>query len=156
MENRLTIGERRLRAAGKRLTPQRKLVLAILDQAKGHPNAGHLDAYDIYERGRSRDASLSLSTVYRTLSLLKETGVVQELHLDEEHHHYELDSKDEHSHLVCLACGRVIEVDSTVFSEAAIAAAEAHGFEVASTQVELAGYCADCQRNSELAPDRSP
>jgi Fe2+ or Zn2+ uptake regulation protein len=149
MEDLVTTGEHRLRAAGKRITPQRKLVLDILAQA-----SGHLDAYDIYDRGRRQDASLSLSTVYRTLSVLKETGVVHELHLDEEHHHYELGSKDEHSHLVCLACGRVIEVDSAIFSETAKVAGEAHGFRIASTQVELAGYCADCRPSKHEAPGR--
>lgn len=149
MDDLVTIGERRLRAAGKRITPQRRLVLAILAQASeeqkvGYPDAGHLDAYDIYERARREDGSLSLSTVYRTLSILKEAGVVHELHLDEEHHHYELDGKDEHSHLVCLECGRVIEVDSASFSEAAQAVALDHGFEIASAQVELAGYCLSC------------
>jgi len=159
MDDLVVVGERRLRAAGKRITPQRKLVLTILAQASGnpdagHPNSGHLDAYDIYERSRRQDASLSLSTVYRTLSVLKEAGVVHELHLDEEHHHYELDSKDEHSHLVCLACGRVIEVDSVVFSEAAVAASEAYGFEIASTQVELAGYCVDCRQRRRNGADQ--
>jgi Fur family ferric uptake transcriptional regulator len=141
MEDLAVVSERRLRAAGKRITPQRKLVLDILVQADGH-----LDANDIYEKGRRQDARLSLSTVYRTLNVLKETGAVHELHLDSEHHHYELDRKDEHSHLVCLACGRVIEVDSATFAEAAIATGKAHGFEIASTQVELTGYCADCRQ----------
>jgi Fur family ferric uptake transcriptional regulator len=139
MENAVAAGERRLRAAGKRITRQRRLVLRILAEAKGH-----LDASEIYERGRRRDTHLSLSTVYRALSVLKETGVVRELRLDGKHHHYELDGKDEHSHLVCLTCGRVLEVDSTAFARAAMAAAEVHGFEIASAQVELAGYCADC------------
>jgi Fur family transcriptional regulator, ferric uptake regulator len=139
-------GERRLRAAGKRMTSQRKLVMDILSQAEGH-----LDASDIYELGRRQDARLSLATVYRTLSVLKETGVVRELHLDDEHHHYELDGQDKHSHLVCLACGRVIEMESTAFVEAALAAGEAHGFEIASAQVELTGYCADCRRLKEGA-----
>jgi Fur family ferric uptake transcriptional regulator len=134
-------GERRLRAARKRITPQRRLILGILAKADRH-----LDAHDIYERGRSQDPRLSLSTVYRTLGLLKETGVVRELHLDQDHHSYELDGKDEHSHLVCLSCGRVIEVDSEPFAEAATAVGEAHGFDIASAQVELAGYCARCKQ----------
>jgi Fur family ferric uptake transcriptional regulator len=134
-------GERRLRMAGKRVTPQRKLVLRILAQA-----GGHLDASDIYERGRREDPRLSLSTVYRTLGALKETGVVRELHLDDEHHHYELDAKDQHSHLVCLSCGRVIEVSGDLLIQVAAALGEAHGFEIASAQVELAGYCADCRQ----------
>jgi Fur family ferric uptake transcriptional regulator len=137
-------GERRLRAAGKRITPQRKLVLGILIQA-----GGHLDANDIFERGRRKDKDLSLSTVYRTLTVLKETGVVRELHLDGEHHHYEWAGEDEHSHLVCLACGRVIEVDSAAFVQAAAAAGAAHGFEIASAHVELTGYCATCRHPRE-------
>ena len=141
MEDLVVVGERRLRAAGKRITSQRKLVLAILAREDGH-----LDAHDIYERGRRRDTRLSLSTVYRTLGVLKETGVVRELHLDDEHHHYELDGEDEHSHLVCLACGRVIEVDSSAFAEVAGVVGAAHGFEIASAQVELTGTCTDCRQ----------
>ena len=141
MDDQVVVGERRLRAAGKRITPQRKLVLSILVGADGH-----LDAHDIYERGRQQGFHLSLSTVYRTLSALKEAGVVRELHLDDEHHHYELDDRDGHSHLVCLTCGRVIEVDSSAFAEAARVTGDAHGFEVASAQVELVGYCADCRQ----------
>jgi Fur family ferric uptake transcriptional regulator len=141
MDDLALTGERRLRSAGKRITPQRKLVLDILAESQRH-----LDATEIYERGRRQDARLSLSTVYRTLGVLKEIGLVRELHLDDEHHHYELEKEDEHSHLVCLACSRVIEVDSAAFVEAAAATGRAHGFEIASAQVELTGYCANCRQ----------
>ncbi|MFN2245152.1 MAG: Fur family transcriptional regulator [Anaerolineae bacterium] len=140
MDDGKALAERRLRAARKRITPQRRLVVNILAESDGH-----LDAHDIYERGRKRDARLSLSTVYRTLAVLKETGVIRELHLDQEHHHYELDEKDEHSHLVCLSCGRVVEVDSAPFVEAAAVVGDSHGFQIASAQVELAGYCSRCR-----------
>lgn len=136
--------ERQLRKAGKRLTPQRKLILEILSKANEH-----LDAQEIHERARARGNPLSLATVYRTLNVLKETGLVHELHLDDEHHHYELTGKEAHSHLVCLACGCVIEVDSTAFFEVATAVGQAHAFEVTTTQVELSGYCQHC------APERS-
>lgn len=139
MEDLIATSERRLRAAGKRLTPQRRLVLRILALS-----GGHLDAYEILERARRRDERLSLATVYRALSVLKEAGVVRELHLDDEHHHYELDGKDEHSHLVCQACGQVIEVASDAFVEAAHAIALAHGFELADARVELTGTCRHC------------
>ena len=140
VEELIHVYERRLRANGKRITPQRRLVLGVLAGAERHLNAN-----DIYEQGRRRDPHLSLSTVYRTLSALKETGVVRELHLEGEHHHYELDRKDEHSHLVCLDCGRVIEVDSEAFAQAAVAAGEIHGFDVTTAHVELAGYCSLCR-----------
>jgi Fe2+ or Zn2+ uptake regulation protein len=132
-------GERQLKKAGKRLTPQRRLILDILSKADDH-----LDAQAIYEQARSRGNRLSLATIYRTLSILKETGVVHELHLDDEHHHYELAGKEEHSHLVCLGCGCVIEVDNTAFFEAAMAVSRAHGFALSSAQVELTGYCREC------------
>lgn len=137
--------ERRLRVAGKRITPQRRLVIDILAQA-----GGHLDATDIFERGRREDTNLSLSTVYRTLTVLKETGVVRELHLDDEHHHYELDGKDGHLHLVCLSCGWVAEVDCQALTEMAQHLGEAHEFEIASAQIELSGYCADCRQQGRI------
>jgi len=139
MEDLVPVYERRLREAGKRITPQRQLVPRVLAGADGH-----LDAQEIYERGRRRDPHLSLSTVYRTLTALKATGAVRELHLEGEQHHYELDKKKEHSHLVCLVCGHVIEVDSNVFERAAAAACEDYGFQVTTAQVELTGYCARC------------
>lgn len=148
MNKQAVVGERRLRAAGKRITPQRKLVLDILARTRGH-----LDAYDIHERGRMRDPNLSLSTVYRTLNVLKETGVVNELHLDTEQHHYELSGTDDHSHLVCLECGRVIEVNNLDFAEVARLAGEAHGFRITSTQMELTGYCTECRQRLEATED---
>jgi Fe2+ or Zn2+ uptake regulation protein len=146
MKELIASSERQLRAAGKRITPQRRLVLRILAGA-----SDHLDAQDIYERARDQDSRLSLATVYRTLAALKETGVVHELHLDDEHHHYELAAKEEHSHLVCLSCGCVIEVDIAAFSDVALAVGQAHGFEVATAQVELAGYCQRCTEEYERA-----
>jgi Fe2+ or Zn2+ uptake regulation protein len=141
MENLTSPGERRLRASRKRITPQRRLILDILSHADGH-----LDASAIYARARHRAARLSLATVYRTLNALKQAGVVRELHLDDERHYYELDRQDKHSHLVCLVCGRVVEVESAAFVEAARAAGQAHGFEVATAHVELTGYCESCRR----------
>ncbi|MBN1660203.1 MAG: transcriptional repressor [Anaerolineae bacterium] len=134
------VEERKLRLAGVRVTPQRRLVLNILASTDGH-----LDANDIYALGRRHDQSLSLSTVYRTLAVLKEIGLVRELHLDCEQHRYELNGKDEHSHLVCQVCGRVIEVESTAFARVAQAVGQMHGFEVTDAQVELTGYCDRCR-----------
>lgn len=146
MSEKAASGEHQLRAAGLRITPQRKLILRILTNS-----SQHLDANDIYELGRLKDERLSLSTVYRTLAILKETGLVRELHLDGEQHHYELDAKDNHSHLVCLDCGLVVEVDSEAFSQAASAAARAAGFAIVRAQVQLTGYCADCRLRHEQA-----
>jgi len=140
MDNLAVVGEGCFRAAGKRMTHQRRLLLRVLAEA-----GGHLDASEVYDRVRRLDERLSLATVYRTLGTLKKAGVVRELHLDEEHHHYELDEHDGHFHLVCLRCGRIIEADSQAFIEAAQAIGQACGFAVSSAQVELTGHCAECR-----------
>jgi Fe2+ or Zn2+ uptake regulation protein len=145
MEKLIASSEQRLRRDGKRITPQRKLVIEILAQSNRH-----LDACDIFERGRRQDTAISLATVYRTLNILKEAGVVHELHLEGDQHHYELNLDDQHSHLVCLQCGRILEVDSDAFVQAVEAAAQFHGFEIAHAHVEITGYCRQCQqRNSQ-------
>jgi Fur family ferric uptake transcriptional regulator len=143
MDDRVAVSERRLKAAGMRITPQRRLILRILGRA-----GGHLDAAEIFERGRHHDTRLSLSTVYRTLNALKENDVVRELHLDDEHHHYELDQQDGHSHLVCLGCGRIVEVDSDSLAQVAKSLGRAHDFEITHSQVELTGYCARCRQRA--------
>src|SRR4030042_24221 len=93
-----------LNVPGLRITSQRALILEIIRQGQGH-----LDADEVYRQAREKRPRLSLSTVYRTLQTLKKLGLVEEVHFDEAHHHYEIKPPTEHHHLVCLGCGRVIE-----------------------------------------------
>ena len=87
-----------LNMAGTRVTNQRALILGILQKQ------GHLDADEIYRQARRKQPRLSLSTVYRNLRTLKGLGLVEELHFDDSHHHYEARPSAEHHHLVCLGC----------------------------------------------------
>ena len=139
--------ETRLRAAGKRVTAQRRLVLDILAAADRH-----LDASEVYDRAHGRDSRLSLATVYRTLKTLVASGLVRQLHLAGERHYYELDRQDRHAHLVCAACGRVWEVDSADLARAAREAGREFGFQVATARVEVTGLCADCRRRGQGEP----
>lgn len=136
--------EQLLRAAGKRITPQRAHLLHILQE-----HGGHLDADEIYRLMKPRFPRLSLSTVYRTLDLLKELELVRELVLDGEHHHYEIERGDEHQHLVCLGCGRVIEFQCTHCAQVHQDLADHYGFRITGSRVELLGYCAECQAREE-------
>ena len=142
MDDMRAVGERRLRAAQKRITPQRRLVLGILADADGH-----LDAHDIYERGRGQDARLSLSTVYRTLQMLKELDIVDELHFGENHHHYEVKPTQEHHHLVCLGCGRVIEFDYPLSRYLKREVEALKDVDIQETEIRVAGYCKQCCRS---------
>ena len=132
-----------LRAAGCRVTAQRMLLLKLL-----HDCEGHVGADDLYHLARTRDPRLSLSTVYRTLNKLKETGLVRELHLDDEHHHYELANKGNHHHLICQGCGKIVEIKCFLVDGILSHIEEEHDFKVTDTQMGFLGYCAGCQAMS--------
>jgi Fe2+ or Zn2+ uptake regulation protein len=129
-----------LKSSGLRMTSQRALILDIM----GH-GEGHLDADEVYRLARERQPGISLSTVYRNLQTLKRLGLVEELHVDESHHHYEAKPATEHHHLVCLSCGEVTEF-SGGFSEELKEIARREDFEVTGVEVHLTGYCARCRR----------
>jgi Fur family ferric uptake transcriptional regulator len=137
-----------LRTAGYRATTQRLLLLRLLQDNKGHTSAD-----DLYARAHARDPRLSLSTVYRTLNSLKEAGMVRELHLDQDHHHYELADKEDHYHLVCQGCGRVLEVECFVIDEMLSRIQDRYQFQVTGTQMEFVGYCAGCQARQRSAEE---
>lgn len=139
---------RLLRQADLRVTPQRTLLLEIIRESEGH-----LDADEIYRQARDRHPRISLSTVYRTLSLLKDMGLVRELDFDEDHHHYELCDTGEcrHHHLYCLDCGVVVEFESPLVMELEQRLVQEHDFEIVDCRVKVAGYCARCQAKRDAS-----
>jgi Fe2+ or Zn2+ uptake regulation protein len=130
-----------LQASGRRLTSQRRLLLEVLNEYHGH-----LDAEAIYALAKGRDPNISLATVYRTLKVLKEVGVVQERILDREgqKRHYEMAAKA-HYHFTCLECGQVIEFESPLIEQASCDLAEQLDLEIVHTRVHLDGYCPKCR-----------
>lgn len=135
----LVKNQRGLKSRGLRVTKQRALILDIIRQ-------GHLDADEVYRQGRERQPRLSLSTVYRNLQMLKKQGLVEELHFDEAHHHYEVKPSTEHHHLVCLGCGRVIEFHQPLSRYVRKNIAEAKDFDIIETEIRMTGYCAQCRQ----------
>lgn len=126
---------------GQRLTSQRRLLIDILSNAQGH-----LDADELYRQARERDPRISLSTVYRTLRLFKEAGMVDERRLGEGHHHYERKGEREHHHIVCLDCGKVLEFESPLTDRLKEEVSSMSGFEVLSAEIYMDGYCNLCRR----------
>jgi Fur family ferric uptake transcriptional regulator len=133
-----------LDTSGLRVTNQRSLILEVIRHGEGH-----LDADEIYRRARQKKPRLSLSTVYRTLQTLKKLGLIEEIHFDESHHHYELKPAIEHHHLVCLNCGRVIEFKYPLARLVKRDVLEARDFEIVGSEVRLTGYCQECQRKKK-------
>ncbi|MGI2336399.1 MAG: Fur family transcriptional regulator [Dehalogenimonas sp.] len=124
-------------------TGQRAVILEIIRRG-----GGHLDANEIYQRARRKLPRLSLSTVYRVLQKFKENGLIEERHLDENHHHYEISRRDEHHHLVCNGCGKVIEFSLPVADIVAARVSEAEGFEIRNCEISLSGLCPDCRKKN--------
>jgi Fe2+ or Zn2+ uptake regulation protein len=135
-----------LRAAGKRITPERKLLLRIISE-----NA-HLDASEIYQLAKREDSKISLSTVYRTVRLLEELGLVEARELGEDHYHYEVRLED-HYHLICLDCGKVVEIPPV---DAVRKLGAERGFEIVEVKLELLGYCPACQKKRARKKKGSP
>ncbi len=140
MSTELKEARRLLRSQGKRVTPQRLLLFEVM---QGH--GGHLDADELYLLAKEREPRLSLSTVYRTLSLLKELDLIEELHFDEEHHHYEVKGGEtEHHHLICLNCGEIIEFESPFIDKIKAQVAQDQNFRITGAHIDLKGYCQGC------------
>jgi Fe2+ or Zn2+ uptake regulation protein len=140
----LRISRKELNAAGKRVTNQRALLLDLIQRG-----GGHLDADELYRRARKKQPRLSLSTVYRTLQLLKGVGLVEELHFDESHHHYEVKPSAEHHHLVCLDCGKIVEFQCPLTRKMKKDIAMEKDFEVTGVEVQMTGYCPVCRYGKE-------
>ncbi len=131
------------RAAGRRLTSQRRLILEVLEESNEH-----LDAEELYDRARVHNTDISLATVYRALAVLKEMGLVEEHRLGEEHGHYEPMRDEPHYHFTCVGCGRVIEFDSPLVARIQQELSEREGVCVTSVHLHLSGYCAQCQNKA--------
>jgi len=125
-----------LREAGKRVTPERELLVQII---ASNP---HLDAMEIHQLAREEEPRISLATVYRTLHLLEDLGIVRACELGEAHAHYEV-KHDDHLHLVCSECGRIIDLPSP---QPIRKLAAAHGFHVERIRLELIGLCSACAK----------
>ena len=128
-----------LRSAGRRLTPQRRLILQVLEESNGH-----LDADALYDQVKARDPNVSLATVYRTLAVLREIGLVEEHRLGEDHGHYEAVGQEPHYHFSCLRCGRVIEFDTPLVTQIEQVLCEQEGVRVTSAHLHISGYCTQC------------
>ncbi|CAN5642609.1 transcriptional repressor [soil metagenome] len=129
----------RLRARGMRWTLQRRLLLRVLSRAEGHVTAGEL-----IERCRAEDPQTTPSTVYRTLDVLEELGLVRHAHGVDGREEYHVLPEREHGHLHCTGCGGSWEIEA---DEAAALVASLHGgrgFTVDLSHLTVAGTCADC------------
>ncbi|MGC8793924.1 MAG: Fur family transcriptional regulator [Bryobacteraceae bacterium] len=135
--------EASLRQRGLRMTRQRRILLDLLEQS-----GSHLDADHLYRLARERDPKLNRVTVYRTLKVLKDSGLVDELdlmHWEGEAHYYETRMKQEHGHVVCLRCGKVQEYYGEPLRRMRREIEIHFGFQILMMRTEVGGYCSHCR-----------
>ena len=133
-----------LHQEGRRLTPQRR---RILDLFENIGSGMHLSAEDVHQELVKANSRVSLATIYRTLRLLVEMGLLHELELSEGGHRFELSSHDhpDHHHLVCVRCGRTEEFESESVVQAGQIAAEVNGFKLIESTLNVRALCPGCQ-----------
>ncbi|MFB4194752.1 Fur family transcriptional regulator [Streptomyces carpaticus] len=127
-----------LRDRGYRLTPQRQLVLEAVDKLE------HSTPEDILTEVRRTAGGVNISTVYRTLELLEELGLVSHAHLGHGAPTYHLAERHHHMHLMCRDCGTVLEADLEVAEPFARQLREDFGFETDLRHFAIFGRCGDC------------
>ncbi len=123
-----------LRDTGVRVTRQREALLKVLTEADDHP-----DAAELHRRARTLDDSLSLATVYRTLSVLEREGVVQRLSLENGGARFEVTDAPHHDHIVDLDTGQITEFRSEKIEQLQREIAAEMGYDIVHHRLEL--YC---------------
>ncbi|MEP1767122.1 MAG: Fur family transcriptional regulator [Sulfitobacter sp.] len=123
-----------LRKAGIRVTKQRLALMQVLAEASDHP-----DAIELHERAKSVEPSVSLATVYRTLSVLEEGGVVHRHAFEGGGARFETTHEEHHDHILDVDTGEVIEFHSDKIEQLQEEIARALGYEVVHHRLEL--YC---------------
>jgi len=129
-----------LHKKGHRLTPQRMLIIEILHNADKH-----ISAEEIYEQLRSRYPYANISTVYRTLELLKKLGLVSEIDVGEGPVRYHVAEKGRHHHLVCSGCGKMVEMEESALHELKHVLLRDYGFDADLKHLAILGRCRECR-----------
>ena len=136
----------RLRARGLRWTPQRRILIDVLAATDGHVTGA-----DLVERCRAVDPDTIPSTVYRTLDVLEDLGIVRHSHGADGREEFHVLPFEEHGHLHCTTCGGSWEIPMADAAELVASLARARGFEVDLTHVSIAGRCEACRSSAREA-----
>ena len=128
----------RCEAKGLRMTDQRRTIATVLQDSDDHP-----DVEELYARASARDAGISIATVYRTVKLFEEAGILEKHEFGDGRARYEDAERDHHDHLIDLTTGDVIEFVDPDIEALQIRIAEKLGFELRGHRLELYGVRKD-------------
>ncbi len=124
---------------GYRLTPQRMMVVEAIEESHDH-----ISAEEIHTKARTKYPYLNISTVYRTLELLKEKGLVAETDLGGGRFLYHPVGKAQHHHLVCRKCGKVMDIEINMLDKLKDELKTEYDFDAELEHIAIFGSCKDC------------
>jgi Fur family ferric uptake transcriptional regulator len=130
-----------LRERGLRLTPQRQLILEAVHEL------GHATPESVHNAVRERVAGVNITTVYRTLELLEDLGLVNHTHLSHGSPTFHPAGEGQHVHLVCRSCGSIEEMDPVVLRPVCDRLRDERNFRVDVGHVSLFGVCGKCKES---------
>ena len=130
----------KLSEQGYRLTPQRAMILSAIENS-----THHISAEEIYAQVADKYPQVNISTVYRTLELLKRLGLIYQTDLGEGRVRYHPADTGHHHHLVCQKCGSVIDIDESALSHIKDILLREHNFSAELRHVAIFGLCKNCR-----------
>lgn len=134
----------KLKEKGYKLTPQRRSILDVILENEGK----HMSAEEVFEAVKDICPEIGLATVYRTMQLFDEVGLVYKHNFNDGRSRYELShqNKDhQHHHLICLNCNNVIEVEEDLLEQLEDEIEKKYDFEIKNHNVKFFGYCNKCR-----------
>ncbi|OAG28437.1 Fur family transcriptional regulator [Thermodesulfatator autotrophicus] len=134
-----------IRRKGLRYTPERETIVREIFSLKGH-----FDVDELYLRLRNKGEKLSKASIYRTIPLLIDCGLLQEVYHEDGHMHYEPASSYPHGHIRCLECRKVEEFEDDRIKEIQQDIVKKYGYRITSVRFEMLGYCQECLKKVHL------
>ena len=131
-----------LKKNGLKFTRQREAILKALYEHDGHFSPEEIHHFVSQANG---DLNVGIATIYRTLSLLEDAGLAESISFGKDGKKYEIGLKKHHDHLICTACGTIVEFADDVIEARQEAIAEKYHFKMTDHTMKIAGLCADCQ-----------
>jgi Fur family ferric uptake transcriptional regulator len=126
---------------GYRLTPQRMLIISVIESSEHH-----ISAEEIYSQVVTKYPNVNISTVYRTLELLKKLNLVTETDMGEGRVRYHPADKGHHHHLVCQECGAIIDLDESLLEPLKRSLLDKYGFSAELRHLAILGRCESCRK----------
>ena len=131
-------------AAGMRMTDQRRIIASVLSKADDHP-----DVEEVYRRASAKDSGISIATVYRTVRLFEEAGILTRHDFGDGRSRYEPVAEDHHDHLIDIQSGKVIEFTNEEIERLQAEVAEKLGYRLVDHRLELYGVPLNTKDNAK-------